>query len=58
LLKPGEEEGVYSAEFDMDKIRAYREREVWGNAFGKPRRYALLTAQEVDRPFGRADARR
>jgi hypothetical protein len=24
---------VYIAEFDVDKIRAWREHEVWGNAF-------------------------
>ncbi len=51
-------EGVYIAEFDLDKIRAYREREVWGNAFRKPRCYDLLTSLEVERPFLRANARR
>jgi hypothetical protein len=42
----------------MDAIRAWREREVWGNAFRKPRRYGLLTSPVVDQPFIRAEARR
>ena len=54
----GEEEGIYIAEFDLDKIRAYRERETWGNAYRKPRSYGPLTSQAVDRPFRRADAKR
>jgi len=58
IIEAGEGEGVYIAEFDMDKIRAYRERETWGNAFRKPRRYALLTSLEVEHPFIRANARR
>ncbi len=58
LAEAGEEEGVYIAEFDMDKIRAYRERETWGNAFRKPRSYSLLTSPAVDHPFVRVSARR
>ena len=58
IVEAGEEEGVYVAAFDMDKIRAYREREVWGNAFRKPQRYGLLTSSEVEYPFVRASARR
>jgi predicted amidohydrolase len=51
-------EGVYVAQFDMDKIRAYRERESWGNAFRKPRSYGLLTSLNVEPPFIRRSARR
>jgi len=58
IVEAGEGEGVYLAEFDMDRIRAYREREVWGNAFRKPRCYDLLTSSEVKPPFIRANARR
>jgi N-carbamoylputrescine amidase len=58
LVEAGEEEGVYLAEFDMDAIRAWREREVWGNAYRKPRHYTLLTSPAVDQPFIRAEARR
>ena len=58
IVEAGEEEGIYIAEFDLDRIRVYRERETWGNAYRKPRRYGLLTSQRVDRPFIRADAKR
>jgi predicted amidohydrolase len=58
IIEAGEDEGIYVAEFDMDKIRAYREHEVWGNAFRKPRRYGPLTSLEVKYPFIRANARR
>jgi predicted amidohydrolase len=58
IVEAGEGEGVYLAEFDVDRIRAYREHEVWGNAFRKPRRYGLLTSPDVEPPFVRAAARR
>jgi predicted amidohydrolase len=58
IVQAGEDEGVYLAEFDMDKIRAYRARESWGNAFRKPRAYDLLTSPEVRPPFVRRCARR
>jgi predicted amidohydrolase len=58
LVEAGEGEGVYLAEFDLDALRAYREREVWGNAYRRPRTYAPLTSHAVEKPFVRADARR
>jgi len=57
IVEAGESEGVYLAGFNLDKIRAYREREVWGNAFRKPHCYGLLTSLEVKEPFVRAKAR-
>ena len=35
IIEAGENEGIYLAKFDMDAIRIYRRREVWGNAFRK-----------------------
>jgi predicted amidohydrolase len=58
IIEAGENEGVYLAEFDLDKLRAYRERESWGNAFRKPRSYGLLTSLDVEPPFVRKSARR
>ena len=58
IIESGEEEGVYLAEFDMDAIRDYREREAWGNSYRKPSRYESLTSPEVKPPFVREDARR
>jgi predicted amidohydrolase len=57
IIEAGASEGVYLAEFDLDEIRAYREREVWGNGFRKPHCYGLLTSLEVKEPFVRAKAR-
>jgi predicted amidohydrolase len=58
IIEAGEAEGIYLANFDIDKIRAYRERETWGNAFRKPRTYGLLTSLEVENPFIRKSAKR
>ncbi len=51
VIEVGEAEGIYIAEFDMDKIRAWREQEAWGNAFRRPRRYSMLTSLAVEPPF-------
>jgi N-carbamoylputrescine amidase len=56
VVEAGESEGVYLATFDMAKMRDYRSREVWGNAFRRPHRYGLLTSLEVEEPFVRVDA--
>ena len=51
-------EGVFIAPIDLDRLRAYRAHEAWGNAYRKPSRYTLLTSTEVHAPFIRSDARR
>jgi predicted amidohydrolase len=58
VVEAGESEDVYLATFDMDGLRAYREREAWGNAYRRPRLYRMLTATEVQPPFIRTDATR
>lgn len=58
LVEAGEDEAIVVAAFDLDALRDYRQREVWGNAYRKPGRYALLAAPEVNPPFVRPDARR
>lgn len=58
IVEAGEREGIYLASFDIEAIRAYRQREAWGNAYRRPRCYSLLTATEVEEPFIRPDARR
>ncbi len=58
IIEAGEQEDVYLASFDLDSIRAYRQRETWGNAYRRPRLYGLLTAPEVSPPFVRQDATR
>ena len=58
VVEAGEQEGIYLAPFDLDAMRAYRAREIWGNAYRKPARYGLLTSAAVAPPFIRKDARR
>ena len=58
IIEAGESEDVYLATFDIDSIRAYREREAWGNAYRRPRLYGRLTETDVQPPFIREDATR
>ena len=57
LLQAGGEEGVCVAGLDLDMLRAYRGREVHGNAYRRPKKYALLTDIRIDEPFIRANRR-
>jgi len=58
VIEAGEEEGVYMAAVDLHKLRDYRKREVWGNAFRRPDCYSQLNAPEVEAPFLRSRPRR
>lgn len=58
LVEAGEGEGVFVATFDVDALRAYRAREVWGNAYRRPRLYGALTGARVEPPFVRKDSTR
>ena len=51
LLQAGGEEGVCVAGLDLDMLRAYRGREVHGNAYRRPKKYGLLTDTRVGEPF-------
>lgn len=58
IIEAGENEDIYLAAFDIDGIRAYRERETWGNAYRRPRLYGRLADELVEPPFVRPDATR
>ncbi|HIZ23219.1 MAG TPA: carbon-nitrogen hydrolase family protein [Candidatus Blautia faecigallinarum] len=58
ILQAGEQEGVYTADLDLDLLRSYREHEVHGNAYRRPDKYELLCSDRVREPFIRADCRR
>jgi N-carbamoylputrescine amidase len=59
IIEAGESEGIYLASFDIERMRRWRQREIWGNAYRKPRCYQLLTSLEVAEPFKReADKKR
>ncbi len=51
LLADDMTEGLYYADFDMDKIRCYREHEMMGNTFRKIQAYKELLSDEVSYPF-------
>lgn len=57
LLQADEKEGVYLAELDLDQLRAYRQREVNGNAYRRPKLYNALIREEVQPPFIRVNRR-
>ncbi len=58
VVEAWREEGIFLAEFEISRLRAWRAREVWGNAYRKPLAYQLLTVPALKPPFVRGDARR
>jgi predicted amidohydrolase len=58
ILEAGEAEGIYLAPFDLERLRAYREREAFGDAYRRPRLYGRLVETTVHPPFIRSDATR
>ena len=57
ILRSDGKEGIYIAELDLDLLRRYRKTEVHGNAYRHPKKYALLTSDQINEPFFRADYR-
>jgi predicted amidohydrolase len=57
IIEAGESEGIYLAAFPLDKIRAYRQSEVHGNAYRHPQKYKLLISEAIHEPFIRAHYR-
>jgi len=57
ILQAGGEEGIYLAELDLERLRRYREREVHGNAYRRPKKYGLLVDTKIEEPFIRDDCR-
>lgn len=58
IIEADEREGIYVADFPVDEIREYRNREVHGNAYRHPRKYKLLISESIEEPFIRKDYRR
>lgn len=57
LVEADESEGIWTADFDMNLLRKYRRKEVHGNAYRHPRKYAILCAEGISDPFVREDYR-
>ncbi|HZP57559.1 MAG TPA: carbon-nitrogen hydrolase family protein [Dehalococcoidia bacterium] len=58
IVEAGEAEQVVLARFDLERLREYRGREAWGDAYRKPRTYGPIVARDAVPPFVRDDARR
>jgi N-carbamoylputrescine amidase len=56
ILLADQAESIHLVELDVDEMRACRAKTVWGNAFRRPHRYALLCSLEVRQPFVRRNA--
>lgn len=54
ILQADENEGVYVADLNLERLRRYRAEEVHGNAYRRPKKYGLLTDTAVRDPFVRA----
>ena len=57
ILEAGGEEGIYTADLDMDMLRSYRQREVQGNTYRHPKKYGILIEKEINAPFTRENYR-
>lgn len=57
ILQADESEGIFSANLDLDQLRAYRQTEVHGNAYRHPDKYRILTECRIEEPFIREDYR-
>ena len=57
ILLAGENEGIYIAALDLERLRRYRAEEVHGNAFRRPEKYGLLSDTTVREPFIRPNRR-
>ena len=58
LLLADGNEGIYTADLDIAALRKYRETEVFGDAYRRPRLYGMLAENSPCHPFIRPDSRR
>jgi predicted amidohydrolase len=55
IMIADEKEGCFIAEFNLDELREWRNKEIWGNSFRQTSKYGLLTSSNVEEPFIRKD---
>ncbi len=53
LVEADGTEGVFLADFNLQRLRDYRHREVWGNAYRHPQVYQDLVSSDIEPPFVR-----
>lgn len=58
LVRAGDDEQIVMAKLDLSALRAYREREIWADAYRRPSRYEEISRVASARPpFARARPR-
>lgn len=57
ILQADDREDIFMAELDLERLRSYRENEVHGNAYRRPKKYGPLTETKINSPFIRNDYR-
>jgi predicted amidohydrolase len=56
LVEAADEEGVFLATFDLAKMKEYRGKTIWGNAYRRPHRYDMLLNENTDSIYWRRNA--
>jgi predicted amidohydrolase len=55
LVLADENEGIFMAVFDIEKVRSRQKKSIWGNAYRRPHRYGALVSLEKDEVWQRRD---
>ena len=58
VVEAGQRAGIFLADFPLDELRDYRQKEIHGNAYRRPSKYGLLVSEHVEEPFIRPNGRR
>lgn len=58
IVEADEREGIVIADFPLSEMRAYRQKEVHGNAYRRPELYKPLLSPTIQMPFFRRDNRK
>lgn len=56
IVLADESEGIFYADFDIDRLREYRSQEIWGDTYRKPWLYRALVDEAIHEPFIRDNA--
>lgn len=57
ILVADDKEGVFIATFNLKKIRDFRSKSIWGNAYRRPSKYKSLINNQVDSIFIRKNGK-
>ncbi len=57
ILVADDKEGIFTASFNLKRIRDYRSKSIWGNAYRRPLKYKSLISTQVDSIFIRKNGK-